>query len=365
MNLIRKILFKYRDKLIIAASTFIILFGIYNIYYVLEVRTMSNDECIWMPKEVSKDSVEIYFREVKVDGVTWNAGIRNGDQLLAINDIPVKSPTQAQTVLNKLKSGEYAKYKIKKDNKIIDAKVRIKKLIQIPMLASALLGLIWMIVGFVVLMAKPDGLVQKVFYAIGVLLIFSVTNMMLPFNSIVHLSWTYFRILIGYLWALSICFSPFLMVYFFWIFPKQFKFLDKKGVKASLFIIPSILFIITAVQMFLTFKLSYENFYLFSIWQRLIYFLFGAGNIIGGISLAVSYKRLKSREEKKSILIILVGYWIGILASIYTLNIAPIIADTFYNSPEYYTPIIFNYSCTDCIWIFCISLSINGCKYCS
>ena len=51
------------------------------------------------PQKVAKDSITIIFDKVKEKGVSWNAGIRNGDQLLQINSIPLKTTLQAQEIL--------------------------------------------------------------------------------------------------------------------------------------------------------------------------------------------------------------------------------------------------------------------------
>ena len=83
------------------------------------------------PLKLKKIVQQYYFETVKVNGVTYNAGIRNGDELLEINGIPIKDVFVAQSILNKVKSGDYADYKIRKpDGKVIDTRVFVKKLIQ-------------------------------------------------------------------------------------------------------------------------------------------------------------------------------------------------------------------------------------------
>ncbi len=58
------------------------------------------------------------------------------------------------------------------------------------------------------------------------------------------------------------------------------------------------------------------------------------------ISLIINYRRLETKNEKKSILLILIALAIAIASSIYTARVAPAISDIIFNSPEYYTPII-------------------------
>ena len=97
MNSIKNIFLKYRQKLIVGFSIALIAVVVVNIYFVLEVKVTSNDECYWIPKKVSADSVAIYFDIVKVEGVTWEAGIRNGDQLIAISWSPFLMPASQVT----------------------------------------------------------------------------------------------------------------------------------------------------------------------------------------------------------------------------------------------------------------------------
>ena len=82
--------FEKNQKGIIIIS-FILLFciGLVNFSFIFVVNATSNDECIWEPQKARKDSVIILFDRVKVEGVTWKAGIRDGDQLIAINKVNI------------------------------------------------------------------------------------------------------------------------------------------------------------------------------------------------------------------------------------------------------------------------------------
>jgi len=118
MKKIKALYLKFRLKLITLASLILIGIAILNIYFVLEVRVTSNDECLWIPKMIAKDSTAIFFDVVKVEGVTWNAGIRDGDQLIEIDKQVLNSTFHAQAILNEFDSGEYAEYKYIRDGKV-------------------------------------------------------------------------------------------------------------------------------------------------------------------------------------------------------------------------------------------------------
>ena len=80
MDNVKKFFLRNRQKLIIAASTIILIIAVINIYFNLYINVTSNDECLWELKNVTPDSTEVVFNLVKVNGVAWNAGIRDGDR---------------------------------------------------------------------------------------------------------------------------------------------------------------------------------------------------------------------------------------------------------------------------------------------
>jgi len=340
MEKIKKYYLKNRKRLIIAASVILALISILNSYFVVNVNVVSNDECLWLTKNIAGKSV-IFFDFVKVDGVTWNAGIRDGDKLLAINDTPVTTGVDAQVVLNKVDPGKYAKYLIEKNGKELAVNVLIKKFFSFPNFALSLIGFFWLLIGFIVLMAKPDGIVQKLFYGIGATWVLSTTIVLLQSVFFAEFSFKNSLLLVlSYIWSISCCYLPFLLVYFFWTFPKQFRFLDRKRVKALIFIIPGVISIAAFITIFLSFTFS-ENFV--EIFQKIVGYLqilIFSGYIIAYISLIINYRRLETAEEKKPIKIILGAFTLGLLASIYTAFVAPAITDTVFNSPEFYTPVI-------------------------
>ena len=332
---------KNRSKFIIVISTLLIFLAVIEIYFVLFVRVQSNDECIWEPTNMGKAGSAIIFSHVKVGGVTWNAGIRDGDELVEINNQKLPTPTAAQNILDKVKAGQYADYTIKKDGKLIHTKVYIKKLVRINDVANTLLALIQMLIGFIVLMAKPTGKVQKLFYGIGVAAVFSGVFYLMPiFTSIEMLladKWYYSSV--GFIGLLGQCSFAFLFLAFFWTFPKPFKLMDKLWIKRFLVGAPLILFAIAYIA-FAMFFIQSTNTTYFDTVRNILQIILSAIEIVAFISLVINYRRLKTREEKKPIFIILVALIIAFIAIIYTSRIAPVISDNLYNAPEYYTPII-------------------------
>jgi len=342
MDTLKSTFIKHRTNLVAAVSVTLIALAVINIYFAVAVRVTSNDECLWLGKKVSKDSTAIFFDVVKFEGVTWNAGIRNGDQLLEIDNKTLTGTFHAQGILNQFASGEYADYKVMRDGKIFTTKVHVKKLIQFGNLAGALSALFWMIIGFIVLAAKPDGKVHRLFYFLGVLAVLSSLNSLLPlygdFYKFFH-DYGAIAITIGCLLLIGVCFVPFMINYFFWNFPAQFKFVGKKWVRRLVFIVPSVLSLITIFLAVLVFQNIIEEMIFFYIMQGFGYFSLFA-NFTAWIALIIQYRRLESKEKKKPVLLMLVAVTFGLAVALYSAQIAPAIADTFFNSPEYFAPII-------------------------
>ena len=342
MQKIKEFYLKNKSLLIIIVSAALILMAIAELYFVVAVRVQSNDECWWQPKQITKDSSAIFFDMVKVGGVTWDAGIRNGDQLLEINNKPLPNTFAAQFILDKVKAGDYANYTIIKDGKIVHTKVYIKKLIQIGSIANVILALMQMLIGFIVLIAKPSGKAQQLFYGIGVSLVLGTSIFFLSITSIpevIRQSPISF-VLIALFWSFGVAISPFLFLAFFWIFPKPFKLIEKKWVIRTLIIVPILLALTNFLSVLFILGLSWGQQSYFSTLRNYLDSFTLFIEFIALVSLFINYFRLKTKEEKKPVLIILIAFALAIAAVIYTERIAPIISDTVFNSPQYYTPIV-------------------------
>ena len=344
MNNIKRFFLKYRLNIASGLTIILTLIAALSIYFSIEVRVTSNDECLWNQKTLADDSAIIYFSKVKENGVAWNAGIRNGDQLLQINAIPLKNNLQAQEILNEFKSGEFADYVVKKKNgQILNTKVYVKKLIQFGSLASAISGLLFLLIGFIVYSAKPDGLAQKLFFSLGVFAVLSAANVLFPFD-IFFLKFVTEQpitaFFVGSITIISQVLVPIILLYFVWSFPVQFKFAGKKLVKNILIgsaIVFSLSGIIIAGSLYWT-KLGSLKW--FNLWQTIIRIVFIIIYVASLVSLIVHYVKEKNSDNKKPLLLFIIAFTFGMLIQLYIGTIAPAISDTVFNSPEYYTPII-------------------------
>lgn len=338
---------KYRSNIVIAFTIILIALTLYNLYYTVAVNVASNDECLWVPEKPMSSldqKVELFFSNVKEGGVAWNAGIRNGDQLLEINHIPVETPYHAQMLLNEFKYGELAPYQVKKpDGEILETKVFVKKLVQFGTLAGTISALIYLLIGFIVLSAKPDGLSQRLFYALGVLSVFVSTSALVPYFGgfqILFEESPFWGTVIGSMIIIGNSFIPIVLLAFVWTFPTTFKFIEKTWVRLLLIIIPLLMTVTGNIIGHLSLNAKVISVSYFIEYRSITGIIISVTMIAAIVSMFFQYRRVKSTEKRKPVLIFLLSMLFGFLVSIYSNNIAPAISDTIYNSPEYYMPVI-------------------------
>jgi sigma-B regulation protein RsbU (phosphoserine phosphatase) len=321
------------QAIIITVTGVILAIALMNLYYVMNYLVNSNDECLWMDKTDKHGQNIIEILKVKTDGVTYNSGIRNNDILVKINKIKVKNTYHAMRILNTIKSGDVALYEVERNGKTFEANVFIKKLLPFNQLAFSIVSIIWLIIGFVVIMAKPAGRMQRIFYSIGVLWV-----LMLIYVYLYKYPFSLAEYVIDFTFITSGMFLPYLMLHFFWIFPKPFKFVQNKWVFRILYSVPSLfLLVLYPIRIY---NLIHKQEMLASLPINMINLSLFVCGIAGLVFLIISYVRLKTREERKPLFIILTAYAIAILTILYVSYIAPVISDTIFNSPMFYMPII-------------------------
>lgn len=322
-----------------------LILGIFNLYFTLEIIPQSNDECLWIQKRIDKDNVGIFFELVKKEGVTWEAGIRDGDRLLAINGVEIKNTGSAQYLLNQIAAGDSAYYLYERDGIEYEEYIQIKKLVNFGSLSYILTSIIWLIVGFIAIQSNPQGKLQSLFYKIGIFLTFFATSSLLSdnFNSNPLYEYGWLISIIVIVWIFAASFLPFYIISFFWMFPKPLPILNKDFVRKSLYWLPKIIFSFIMVLFVLN---------LFGIWGSYIFYirryidlilgnLFIVSVTTGFVSLIYSYTKLKAKNEKRPIFVIVVSYTLAVLAIIYTSTLANELAETIFNNPEFFLPILF------------------------
>ncbi|MBS3945764.1 MAG: SpoIIE family protein phosphatase [Melioribacter sp.] len=331
-----------RTKFIISSFILFAIISIINFIFIYYITAQSNDECLWVQKKDSDGNMEIIFDQVKIDGVTYQAGIRDGDVLVAIDGKKTINTFVATQILDKVQKGDYATYTVKRGDRTFDTPVLVKKIINIAGLAFVLLSSQWLIVGFIVVLVKPDGKTQSLFYRIGIVLVINAMTSLLYRGMVVDnplFRTPIIPLLIDNISQVAAIFLPFMLFKFFSIFPKDFSYSNKKWFDKVLFLIPlGIFIIILIVKIVFVYFNRYEKVYVSQ--NNIIGILNGIGFLSGFILLLIGYLKLKTKKERVPIFIILIAYLVGILALVYTNFLAPSIAGLIFNNPAYFTPII-------------------------
>ncbi|PID63204.1 MAG: hypothetical protein CR986_00190 [Ignavibacteriae bacterium] len=337
---------KYRTKILLPATIILAAIGFVCIYFTLFITPNTNDECIWNKEKIGdSDSTAIVFRAVKKDGVTWNAGIRDGDIFLKIDGRELRHTMHAMYLANRKQAGDSLTYTVSRNGEIFEAKIVVKKLISFFKLAFSLLSLFWLFVGVIVIYSKPYGKAQILFYRIGALSIFA--SLFTVFGGLTDLNPLYSNvillIIVDLLYAFGIIFLPFVFVYFFWVFPLERKFLKEKKVEKFIYIIPTIIFLIAVVTRIIFVYSTFPEKRLIGIYYSFFYIftllILGISVVTALVALFKSYFKLKTNKEKAPIFIILLTYLIGVLSIIYVVAFASALTESIFNNPEYYLPV--------------------------
>jgi serine phosphatase RsbU (regulator of sigma subunit) len=152
--------------LYVSTSVIIIILACVSLYRVLFVTPQSNDQCIWLDSswlDRSKPKGILIITRVVSGGVTSNAGIINGDSLLAINGNYNLTSDKATRIINALKNGDFAYYTIKRGSKVFTTPVMMVKTYNTYFIGLILTSLCFLVVGTLVVVRKPHGELQQWF----------------------------------------------------------------------------------------------------------------------------------------------------------------------------------------------------------
>jgi sigma-B regulation protein RsbU (phosphoserine phosphatase) len=306
----------------------------YNALSILYFHVISNDECAWRTIEGRKNTYVI--TDIVPGGVSDVAGLKNGDILLKINgknfvtEPGDTSGLGAMTIVNAIPYGDYATYLIERDNRQFDVKVQIIKVINITYIANLLLGLGFLVVGYIVVVTKPKGKTQRMFgyYSIFVMLTFGLSN----FNTNYIRDYPILFYLTLVILFITFSFSPAVFLNFFFYFPVY----KKSPAIQKFLIVLTILsgaYVLALMTNFITINAGTAAGLLLS---NIVVYFFVAGFVI----FCISYFRLVKPDRRKPLRPILISSTIGILIYSYTLYIGSTNQFIIFIKPQLYLPLL-------------------------
>ncbi len=234
----------------------------------------------------NNETSETVVTFIKEGGSADLAGIKVNDILLGFDSI------KFLTWRNKHQPGDKLAFKIRRGSEELDVVVTLAQRNRLMPVLTYLVGMLFLVVGFVVVIKKPEMRTPRLFYFFSAtffnMLVFSFISVNQPFYDVV----TTIRL------AGLILLGP-SMVHFFMNFPKRISFLHKYPKAVFLVYLPAIL-----------------------VWTYVLYFNkhFIFGNIIIGIYFFAAFfllgensAKITNPHERKSIRVIQFGMYLGFL----------------------------------------------------
>lgn len=151
-------------------------FALGSFYLNQWVYAFSDDECWWKlePVKVGKITVQkVIIKEVLPDGVTEQAGILDGDELLEIQGTKVAATgaglTAAQRIINSKAEGRIVVYKVRRQGQDLWLPVRLVKPFDRDQLVRLIAGLMFWAIGLLVVVSSPQRKTSRHFYYLGLM----------------------------------------------------------------------------------------------------------------------------------------------------------------------------------------------------
>jgi len=260
------------------------------------INAPASDDCAWVG-EGTKDTLSVFIRDIVPGGVAEKAGLQDGDILISINGKWFRHGLEAQAILNKVPDGGTAQYVVERAGARLTLPVTIGRQFGLHWLAQYLLGFFFVVIGYVVGVSKPQERVPQLFFFLSI-------SCMIFFNNQVRsaqLSWALINS------ALSAILFPAIFVHFFLHFP-----FTKEVVGRHRFLVPSI-YLLTVLQTTCVGVVQRFGQTPAQLLASLFLLYIPAGFLV----YYYSYRKVKAREERKRLRVVLWGTLTGILSFAY------------------------------------------------
>jgi sigma-B regulation protein RsbU (phosphoserine phosphatase) len=260
------------------------------------INAPASDDCAWV-SEGKGDTLRVFIRDIVPGGVAEKAGLRDGDILISIDGKTFRHGLEAQAILNKIPDGGTAQYVIERSGTRLTLPITIGRQFGLHWLAQYLLGLFFVVIGYVVGVSKPQERVPQLFFLMSV-------SCMIFFNNQVRSANISWELING---VLSAILFPAMFVHFFLHFP-----FTKEAVRRHRFLVPSV-YLLTVLQTLAIGLVQRFG----QLPGQLLASLFLLYIPAGFLVYYSSYRKVKVSEERKRLRVVLWGTLIGILSFVY------------------------------------------------
>ncbi|MEO5930056.1 MAG: SpoIIE family protein phosphatase [Candidatus Kapaibacterium sp.] len=135
---------------------------------VMRYGIRNSDDCGWQTRRYG-DEYGVFVREVIPGRNADIAGIRTGDRVLAINGEPLPSHDPdvmqaAQDILNRAPSDKPVPYVVERQGQALQLTIILTKQPIFFQFVVPLFAFLWLLIGIIVVLSRPRGLVQRRFF---------------------------------------------------------------------------------------------------------------------------------------------------------------------------------------------------------
>ncbi|MGD0035676.1 MAG: SpoIIE family protein phosphatase [Bacteroidota bacterium] len=288
-------------------------------------RVTGNDQCRWVDQDTSK----LLIKDIVGGGVTEQAGIKDGDILVKINGNNFKTSEDAQRIINKL-AGSHAIYSIERNGVQFDTHILILKYINLAYFGQFLLGLGFLLVGYIVVIVKPMGKIQRMFarYSIYSMLFFGLSPFFLDPQT--NPSWRLVLLEITFIFTSIVALPP--LVSFFLFFPVKRKWHSSRVFTVLLYSV-SLLLIVGIIVNGLIIRGPQ--------WLTVVFFFSRYAFFFAGFVIFIrSYFAFVPKGQRMQLRPVLIGVAIGLLIFAYALAVQTFIPFAAFLNPTILLPMM-------------------------
>jgi sigma-B regulation protein RsbU (phosphoserine phosphatase) len=293
---------KLSPKTLRIAFTALALYGLaIGTFYFVDlafINAPASDDCAWVD-ESAADTLRVFIRDIVPGGVAEKAGLKDGDLLISIDGKTFRRGLEAQAILNKVPQGGTAQYVVERHGARLALPVTIGRQFGLHWLAQYLLGLFFVVIGYVVGVSRPQERVPQLFFFLSI-------SCMLFFNNQVKSANVSLEFING---VLSAVIFPAIFVHFFLHFP-----FTKEVVRRHRFLVPSI-YLLTVLQTVAIGVLQRLNQNIGQVLGPLFLLYIPIGFLV----YYSSYRRVETPSERKRLRVVLWGTLIGIFGFAYVI----------------------------------------------
>jgi len=285
-------------------SMIVLALCVMNFMSVMVYNVQGSDECGWRNREQGKPGLLI--TDVIPDGVADRAGIKNGDILLKVNGFQFDNANRAQRIIDSIRIISKVVYTIERDNNQFETEIEIVKNFDVFSLSLFSLGFGFLIVGFIVVITKPQGETQQLFggFSLWTMLFFGL--FINRFDPQHFAQWQILAVRSGLFAALI--FAPPVFIRFFLYFPVRKKAFDNRWITASLY----------SASIINTLTILFRQQLVLPPFVGVINPLFLIGSFTTGLGIFIrAYFSCVEQSRKEQLRPILIGSALGLIAFTY------------------------------------------------